>query len=48
MHGREDARYRIGPLTTYVDPGELEAWHRKARPGDEMVYAIGPEQDAAA
>ena len=42
MIARDGARYRIGPLTTYVDAGELEAWHVRARPGDEMVYAIGP------
>lgn len=39
---RESARYRIGPLTTYADPGELEVWMRRAAPGDETWYAIGP------
>ena len=39
---REAARYRIGPLTTYAEPGELEAWMLRAEPGDETWYAIGP------
>jgi hypothetical protein len=39
---REAARYRIGPLTTYADPSDLEVWMRRAAPGDETWYAIGP------
>lgn len=39
---RDGAHYRIGPLTTYADPAELQAWHRRANLGAEMTYAIGP------
>lgn len=39
---QDSAHYRIGPLTTYVDPAELDAWMRCAKPGDETSYAIGP------
>ena len=35
-------RFRIGPLTTYADPGELRAWLASAREGDRATYAIGP------
>ncbi|WP_156367255.1 hypothetical protein [Novosphingobium sp. KN65.2] len=45
---RDGARYRIGPLTTYDDPQDLEAWHRKARHGDERWYAFGPALGAEA
>lgn len=39
---REGARYKIGPLTAYVEPQVLKQWHLSAVPGDDLVYAIGP------
>ena len=39
---QQGARFRIGPLTTYVEAAELTAWHRGAAPGDRCTYAIGP------
>lgn len=29
-------------LTTYADPAAMGDWVRRAQPGDEMIYAIGP------
>lgn len=34
--------FRIGPLTTYADPAAMAEWAKRARPGDEMIYASGP------
>lgn len=39
---RQGARYRIGPLTTYAEVGELDRWLQVAEAGEKMVYAIGP------
>ncbi|WP_288413810.1 hypothetical protein [uncultured Novosphingobium sp.] len=39
---RDGARYKIGPLTAYVDPKALQAWHLTASVGEELIYAIGP------
>ena len=35
-------RYRIGPLTAYVDADELRAAFARARAGMALTYAIGP------
>lgn len=45
---RSGAHYRIGPLTTYADPGELERRFRRASAGDRLTYAIGPALGAGA
>ena len=45
---RESDRYRIGPLTKYVDPEELRRWHLRAPVGEDLVYAIGPALGANA
>lgn len=42
--------FRIGPLGTYADPGEMRAWLAAAAPGDAITYATTPmlgDQDAA-
>lgn len=44
----DTAHYRIGPLTTYVDPAELERAFRRANAGERVTYAIGPSLSPSA
>lgn len=39
---RDSARYRIGPLTMYVDVADLEKQFRRARANEQVTYAVGP------
>lgn len=34
--------FKIGPLTHYADPAQLEAWLAGAKPGNVVTYATGP------